>query len=114
MRTTTEVVHDHLMRRLEGDLDADLRNYASDIVLLTGSGVYRGHEGVRACAAELDRLVGSGTFTYAETVIDGDYGFLEWTADHEDSMVRDGADSFVIQNGAIVMQSIHYTVRSRE
>ncbi|MGF2949087.1 nuclear transport factor 2 family protein [Microbacterium alcoholitolerans] len=111
MRTTTEVIHDHLTKRLSGDVSADLQNYDPNIVQLTGSGVYRGHDGVRACAAELDRLIGSGTFEYAQTVIEGDFAFLEWTADSGDSRVRDGADSFFVQDGVIVMQSIHYTVQ---
>lgn len=113
MRTTTEVIHDHLSKRLGGDLEGDLQNYDPRIVQLTGSGVYRGHEGVRACAAELDRLIGSGTFEYTQTVIEGDYAFLEWTADNEGSRVRDGADSFVVRDGMILMQSIHYTVEDQ-
>ncbi|MFD5226716.1 nuclear transport factor 2 family protein [Microbacterium sp. NPDC058342] len=110
MRTTTEVIHDHLGNRLSADVEADLSNYAPDIVMLTGSGIYRGLDGVRACAAELDRLLGSAVFVYRHTLIDGDYGYLEWTAETGESQVGDGADSFVVRDGLIVMQTVHYTV----
>lgn len=112
MRTTTEVIHDHLNSRLAADVEADLSNYDHDIVMLTGSGIYRGHDGVRACAAELDRLLGSAVFVYRHTLIDGDFGYLEWTAEADDRQVGDGADSFVVRDGRIVMQTVHYTVSS--
>ncbi|ALX66859.1 nuclear transport factor 2 family protein [Microbacterium sp. XT11] len=109
VRTTTEVIHDHLKRRLEGDLDGDLSNYHADVVLLTGSGVYRGHDGVRACAAELERLVGPAEFVFSQTLIDGDFGYLEWGAHDGDVKVCDGADSFVVRDGLIALQTVHYT-----
>lgn len=43
----------------------------------------------------------------------GDYAFLEWRGQSADIHVEDGADSFVIRDGRIVMQSIHYMVRHR-
>ncbi|MDT0158758.1 nuclear transport factor 2 family protein [Microbacterium sp. ARD32] len=112
MRTTTETIHDHLGARLSAGAEADLHNYDADIVMLTGSGIYRGHDGVKACAAELDRLLGTAVFVYRETLIDGDYGFLEWTAEADGRRVLDGADSFVVRDGRIVLQTIHYTVIS--
>lgn len=109
MRTTTEVIHDHLKKRLDGDVDGDLGNYDQSVVQLTGSGVYRGHDGVRACAAELARLVGEVEFVYSHTLIDGDFAYLEWRAHDRTVHVCDGADSFVVRDGLIVLQTIRYT-----
>lgn len=110
MRTTTEVLHDHLARRLAGDVDGDIaENYADDVVMLTGSGIYRGLEGVHQCAEELDRLVGDGRFRYEQTLVCEEYAFLEWAVEGENAQVTDGADSFVIRDGRIVMQTVHYT-----
>jgi hypothetical protein len=36
--------------------------------------------------------------------------FLEWTVDDGPFRIRDGADSYLIQDGRIRMQTIHYTV----
>ncbi|WP_350348302.1 hypothetical protein ABIQ69_16970 [Agromyces sp. G08B096] len=53
-RSTTEVIHDHLARRLAGDIDGDIEaNYSADVVLLSRSGEFRGPDGVRDSAAEL-------------------------------------------------------------
>ena len=72
VRSTREVLDDHLALAAAGDWRTDLdRNVADDIVVLTG---------------------------------------FEWTADGPTARVRDGADSFVIRDGRIVVQTIHYTV----
>jgi hypothetical protein len=110
-RSTTEVIQDHLSNRLRRDAKTDLRNYSDDVILLTGSGRYDGHDGLSAAAAELKRLVGDGAqFTYNETLIAGPYAFLQWSAyDEGEKRVTDGADSFVVHDGLIVLQTIHYT-----
>jgi hypothetical protein len=116
MRTTTEVFEDHLAKRLAGDVEGDIKeNYAKDVVFLTGTGAFHGHDGVRHSAAELSEHVTKNTlFEYRHTLVEGDYAFLEWTARAEDRVVGDGADSFVIKNGKIVLQTIHYSVDKRE
>jgi hypothetical protein len=112
MRTTTEVLHDHLMRRLSGDVGGDIEaNYDANVVVLTGSGIYHGHEGVMNCADELARLVGGGSFRYDETLVCEGYAYLEWSAVGDSADVADGADSFVVRDGRIVMQTVHYTPR---
>lgn len=115
-RTTTEVLHDHLARRLDGDLEGDLaENFSEDVLLLTGFATYRGHDGVRASAAQLREAVGDrGSFVYSRTVIEDDYAFLEWQGRDEKTVVSDGADSFHIVDGKIVMQTIHYTAWPRD
>lgn len=112
MRTTTQVLHDHLMRRLSGDVAGDIEaNYDPGVVMLTGSGIYHGHEGVADCADELARLVGKGTFRYDETLVCEQFGYLEWSAEGDAAHVVDGADSFVVRDGRIIMQTVHYTPR---
>ncbi|MCX7522030.1 nuclear transport factor 2 family protein [Microbacterium sp. STN6] len=114
-RTTTEILQSHLSKRLAGDTESDIEeNFDENVLLLTSFGVYRGHDGVRASAAELLRELGGSVFHYNHTLIEDDFGFLEWTAESDDEVVRDGADSFVVRDERIVMQSIHYTARSRD
>jgi hypothetical protein len=112
MRTTTEVFEDHLAKRLAGDVEGDIKdNYAEDVVFLTGTGAFYGHDGVRHSASELGKYAtGKATFEYRHTLIVGDYAFLEWTAKADDRVVCDGADGFVIKNGKIILQTIHYGV----
>lgn len=114
-RSPTEVLHDHLALAAEGDWRADLeRNVATHIVVLTGFGVFEGVDQVRVLAELLDAQLPNATFEYTTVVVRGEMGFLEWHADADGARVRDGADSFLICNGQIVAQTIHYTVETFE
>ena len=111
VRSAAEVFDDHLRLRQEGDLDNDLaRNYAEDVVLLTGFGVFRGHDGVRSAAARLRRQVPGSRYAYRVRLVEGELAFLEWGAISDRTRVEDGADSYLIRDGRIRAQTIHYTV----
>jgi hypothetical protein len=113
-RTTKEVLDDHLRladdRRWEEDIE---RNVSRDCVLLTGRGVFRGHEGFRELARMLDEEVPSGDWQYRTRMVEGPMAFIEWMVDAGEVRVEDGADSFLIEEGKIVYQTIHYTVLDR-
>lgn len=114
MRTTQEVFEDHLKCRLKGDAIGDAwRNYDARVLLLSSRGVFEGRKGVLSSAEILDRDLKNGTFEFNTVRIKNDYVFLEWTGTSEGTFINDGADSFVIKNGKIVFQSIHYTVIKR-
>jgi len=111
VRTTEEVLRHHLACRQAGDLEADLRhNYAPEIVVLTMEGVYRGYDGVRSNAQTLRGYLGGARFTFPVFRIADRFALLEWRAEHEGRAVYDGADSFVVEGGLIVCQTIRYTV----
>ena len=110
-RTTREVYEDHLRLADTNDLEGDLeRNVAEDVVMLTGRGVFRGHDGVRELARQLLTEIPIGRWTYVTRLFEGPMAFLEWTVDEGPFRIRDGADSYLIEGGKIRMQTIHYTV----
>jgi len=51
---------------------------------------------------------------YTYRAVEGRIAFLEWAYEDENVRVRDGADSYLIENGKIVAQTIHYTVEKKE
>lgn len=113
-RSTDEVLHDHLARARDGDLDGDIAlNFAPDCVLLTSDGPFHGHDGVREAARLLDARLGGSGFEYRRVMTNGEVGFLEWTADTPRAVVDDGADSYVVRDGRIVAMTAHYTVVPR-
>ncbi|WP_350277406.1 nuclear transport factor 2 family protein [Kribbella sp. HUAS MG21] len=121
-RSAREVLDDHLNiandwvgGTFEEILAEDLRrNVAEDIVILINRGTFRGHEGVRELAFMLaDELPEHAAFEYTYVAAEGNIGFLEWTYQDSKVQVRDGADSYVIEGGKIVAQTIHYTVEPR-
>ncbi|HSH56167.1 MAG TPA: nuclear transport factor 2 family protein [Candidatus Limnocylindrales bacterium] len=89
-RTATEVIQDHLMKRLSGDIEGDIKeNYSTDVIILSSFGVFRGHAGVRESAAKLAAEVGDATFQYNHTIIETSCAFLEWTGESDKKIVRD-------------------------
>lgn len=121
-RTTREVLDDHLNisnawvgGSFEEILDADLRrNVADDIAVLINRGVFHGHDGVRQLAWMLaEELPEHRAFDYTHVAAEGRLAFLEWTYEDSQVRVRDGADSYLIEGGKIVGQTIHYTVEPR-
>lgn len=112
-RSTQEVFDDHLRlageHRFEDDIE---RNVSPECVVLERRGIFRGRDGVRQLAELLAQELPDAPYTYTNRLVDGRVAFLEWTAETEQARVRDGADSFLIEHGWIVAQTIHYTVES--
>ena len=115
-RSPREVFEDHLQLGQHGTVEEDLiRNYSPAVVMLTGKGVRHGHDGVRELAELLRRELPDASFPYTAQVVSGEVALLEWTAQASTgARVDDGADSFVIRNGRIEAQTIHYTVRASD
>jgi hypothetical protein len=113
-RTTQEVFDDHLARAARGDTAGDLAaNYAADVVLLSGVGTFHGRDGVRTSRRFLGLDLPDARFSYVTKLVEDQYAFLEWTGESEQTCVDDGADGFLISDGLIRMQTVHYTVRHR-
>jgi hypothetical protein len=122
-RTAQEVLDDHLNlaenwggeRGFERCLEKDIRrNHSKDIVILINRGTFHGHEGYRLLAHMLDEeLPEHRSFEYTYRAVEGRIAFLEWAYEDYNVRVRDGADSYLIENGKIVAQTIHYTVEQK-
>ena len=122
-RTAQEVLDDHLnlterfgaeetwQRIVEEDIR---RNVSEDVVILINRGTFRGHEGVRELARMLgEELPEHHAFEYTYRAVEGRMAFLEWAYEDANVRVRDGADSYLIEEGKIVAQTIHYTVEQK-
>ncbi len=108
-RGTEEVFEDHLRLRLDGRLEDDLRhNYSEDVVLLTSNSNRRGHDALRISAKRLSEQLPGADYEFIAKQVNGPYALLVWSAKSDGCTVRVGADSFVIEGGKIVMQTIHY------
>ena len=122
-RSDQEVLDDHLNlakdwggeKDIERIFEEDIRRNVSEAcVILTNRGVFRGHGGVRQLARMLaEELPEHRSFEYTYRAVAGRMGFLEWAYEDGRVSVRDGADSYLIEHGKIVAQTIHYTVEQR-
>jgi hypothetical protein len=110
-RSSEEVFEDHPRLASEHQFEEDIeRNVAPDCVVLERRGVFRRYDGVHELARLLAEELPDAPYTYTNQLLEGRIAFLKWTAEADHARVRDGADSFVIENGWIVVQTIHYTV----
>jgi hypothetical protein len=113
-RSAEEVFEDHLRLAGEHRFEEDIeRNVSPTCVVLERRGVFRGREGARELARLLAEELPDAPYTYTNQLIEERIAFLEWTSEAAHARVRDGADSFVIEDGWIVAQTIHYTVESK-
>lgn len=113
-RSSRQVFEDHLRTSFWETVEEDIRrNYADDVVLLTGNGILRGHDGLRELAKRLRDELPDCTFDYRTMLVAGEMAFLEWTAVSRKAIVEDGADSYLIRDGRIVAQTIHYTISAK-
>ena len=102
---------DHLAVSTQGTVEEDIeRNYAATVVILSSDGVRRGHDGLREQADKLRRELPNCTFHCRTQLVEGEVAFLKWTAEADGARVRDGAGSYLVRDGRIVAQTIHYTV----
>lgn len=112
VRTTTEVIDSHLSFRLKGDVDHDIAtNFHSEVIILSSFGTFRGHDGVRESAHKLKESLGPAVYHYNRTLIEDNFAFLEWSGESKEKMVSDGADAFIVEDGLIRFQAIHYSPR---
>jgi hypothetical protein len=64
---------------------------------------------VRKLASILDSYVSAADYSYDDVVVADDYALLRWSAEGHEVIVHDGVDSFVVRDGRIVVQTIHYS-----
>jgi hypothetical protein len=108
-RSTEEVFEDHLRLRVEGRLEDDLRrNYAEDVVLLTVNSNACGHDAIRMSADRLREQLPQSRFEFIKKQVNGRFAMLVWRATSARFSAVDGADGFVIEDGLIRLQTIHY------
>ena len=110
-RTTSEVLDDHLARRLKRELEQDIaRNYSPEVVLLTDHGVFRGYDGVRHCARLLEDAMPRAALALRRRLVDGEVAYVEWSGRSGARHVDDGVDTFLVREGLILVQTVRYTV----
>jgi hypothetical protein len=67
---------------------------------------------LREQARALGRYTGHESFRYDSLVVGEDLGYLEWSAGEPHAEhILDGADSYLVRDGWVVGQTIHFFVR---
>jgi len=107
MASTKDILDHHTKALRDGDLNAVLADYASDAVLFTKDGVFKGLDAIRQVfAAIVSEFRKPGTkVNRTQQLIDGDYAYILWTAETADNVYEMATDTFVVRDGKIAAQS---------
>jgi ketosteroid isomerase-like protein len=109
-RSAEEVYRHHAAALLDRDLDAIVSDYAEDAVLITGDGVLRGRAGVRQAFMKVLHDLPDAKWDVRTRIVEGQVLYLEWTVTAPGTRADDGVETFLVRDGEIVLQTIHYTL----
>jgi len=106
MASTKEVLDHHLRCFVEGDLEGVLSDYAPEAVLFTQEQPLRG-AAIRALFRSMiaEFATPGARFRMSRQFVEGDYGYILWTAETAENVYELGTDTFVVRDGRIVAQS---------
>ena len=107
MRSTKDIVDNHLKSFGEGDLNGILSDFASMAILFTPDGPLEGVDAIRPLFEGLlaEFAKPGSSFKLKHQSIKGDYAYILWTAETADNSYDMVTDTFVVQDGKIVVQS---------
>jgi ketosteroid isomerase-like protein len=113
--STSDVLDRHLDSFAKYDLDGILADYASNAVLFTPAGSLRGPAAIKPVFQTLvsEFAKPGSSFTMQHRSIEGDHGYIIWTADTADNSYEFATDTFVVRNGKIVAQSFAAKIKPK-
>lgn len=107
--TTTRQVFDHHIGALvAGDLDDLMKDYSEDSVVIGPEGVVKGRDGIRGLyEGFFSTLFKPGTYKLGADIVQGDGEALLviWHASCVGADIPFAADTFIIRNGKIKIQT---------
>ena len=109
-RSAQEVVEAHLAAVAQGDLATILKDYRDDVVIVTPQGALEGHAGVEAFFTQALTALPELKVSVKSIVCAGNIVLVQWTAASPAGRVNDGVDTFVVEDGAIKVQTSSFSV----
>jgi len=116
MRSTKDVVDNHLKCFGERDLEGILSDYAPEAVFFTPQGPLKGIAEIRelfvALLAEFKKP--GATFSLNHLSVEGDYAYILWNAETADNVYELVTDTFIVRDGKIAVQSFAARIMSKQ
>jgi ketosteroid isomerase-like protein len=107
MRTTTDVIQNHLSSFAAGDLEGLMADYTEDAVLFTPQGKLLGPASIRGFMSSLfaEFAKPGASFRLGTQQVAGEVAYIVWSAETADNRYELGTDTFVVRGGRILQQS---------
>jgi hypothetical protein len=113
-RTPQEIFDHHGQALMAGDLDGIVSDYSEDAVFITPDGVLRGKDGVRQGFEKLLGDLPNAAWELPTMLFEDDVLLLEWKAEAARTKSDDGLDTFIFRDGLIRVQTVRYTLVSKD
>ena len=115
MTSAETIIEHHLECFGRGDLEGILSDYATDAILFTPQGPLKGHPPIRQLFERLlEEFARPGArFDLRGKFVDGDYGYILWTAETAENVYELGTDTFYVRGNRIQVQSFAGKVTGR-
>jgi hypothetical protein len=105
--STSDVLDRHLNSFARYDVDGILADYSPDAILFTPTGPLKGPTAMKplfqTLVSEFEKP--GSSFSIQHRSIEGEHGYIVWTAETPDNSYQFVTDTFVVRNGKIVAQS---------
>jgi ketosteroid isomerase-like protein len=113
--STSDVVDRHLSSFAKYDVDGIVADYSSDAILFTPDGPLKGPAAIKSLIQTLvsEFAKPGSSFTLQHRSIEGDHGYILWTAETADNSYELVTDTFVVRNGKIVAQSFAAKIKPK-
>ena len=108
LMTTREVFDHHIQALGKGDIDDLLSDYTNDSIVIGPDGVVKGLPAIRATfGAYLSGLLKPGTYEFSldKLHVEGDTVLVMWHAKCMGADITFAADTFIVRNGKIAVQT---------
>src|SRR3954452_12607227 len=98
--STQSVLDHHLQCFGAADVDGIMSDYASDAILLTPDGAFKGTQAIRGFFVEgFKEFTKPGTtFSMKKVLVDGEAAFIFWDAQTPDLLFESASDTFVVRD----------------
>lgn len=110
-RSADDVFRDHIHAVNSGDIQTILGDYAEHAQMLTAQGALNGREGVEAFYTQAFSLLPGAQIAVNQIVAGQNSLLVWWSAESSAGRIDDGIDTFVIEDGLIVLQTPTFTVQ---
>ncbi len=113
-RTPQEVFQHHAEALGAGDLDGIVSDYSDDAIFITPDGTLRGKDGIREAFTKLLSDLPNADWELPTQIYEDDILLLEWKAQSANTKADDGIDTFVFRDGLIRVQTVRYTLQTKQ
>ena len=114
-KTVEQIMLEHTEASLRGDIEEAMSHYCEDAVIISQNGVFKGHDEIKKLILNMmTNVVTHGTKQETLRIYtEGNIGYGEWRAENEHMEISYAADTFVIRDGKIAVQTAGIVARKK-